>query len=245
MTINLTDPANQLTAEQLVTLQLRIMSALSFYRQRPEKEARRMAELLELAGAAASELQEHRKVVSKPVAVINGAREPVLYGENIGIAIGTHLYTAPPAPQPSKMSGCQKGAGAPQNRRSNENMQGMDRQSVDHVDGIRHPQSEPQNSQQNIPENIPAVRGAVTAIRNSGIAIDADKILAERDALNEPACWCRTCRPVTMTDMRFVVCPNCGNKRCPHANDHRNDCTGSNEPGQEGGAYLAAPREVK
>lgn len=50
-----------LTAEQLVTLQLRIMSALSFYRQRPEKEARRMAELLELAGAAASELQEHRK----------------------------------------------------------------------------------------------------------------------------------------------------------------------------------------
>ncbi len=60
MTISLTDPANQLTAEQLVTLQLRIMSALSFYRQRPEKEARRMAELLELAGAAASELQERK-----------------------------------------------------------------------------------------------------------------------------------------------------------------------------------------
>ncbi|NCB85920.1 MAG: DUF550 domain-containing protein [Gammaproteobacteria bacterium] len=37
------------------------MSALSFYRQRPEKEAIRMAELLMLAGAAASELQEHRK----------------------------------------------------------------------------------------------------------------------------------------------------------------------------------------
>ncbi|SQC33623.1 Protein of uncharacterised function (DUF550) [Kluyvera cryocrescens] len=61
MTINLTDPANRLTAEQLVTLQLRIMSALSFCRQRPEKEARRMAELLELAGAAASELQGHQK----------------------------------------------------------------------------------------------------------------------------------------------------------------------------------------
>lgn len=60
-----------------------------------------------------------------------------------------------------------------------------------------------------------------------------------------PDCWCRTCRPVTMTDMRFVVCPNCGNKRCPHANDHRNACTGSNEPGQEGSAYPAAPQEVK
>lgn len=47
-------------------------------------------------------------------------------------------------------------------------------------------------------------------------------------------CWCRTCRPVTISDMRFVVCPECGNKRCPHANDHRHACTGSNEPGQEG-----------
>ncbi|HIC8898354.1 hypothetical protein LWT81_16575 [Enterobacter hormaechei] len=59
-------------------------------------------------------------------------------------------------------------------------------------------------------------------------------------------CWCRTCRPITLTDMRFVVCPDCGNKRCPHANDHRNSCTGSNEPGQEGSAYPAAPQqEVK
>lgn len=58
-----------------------------------------------------------------------------------------------------------------------------------------------------------------------------------------PDCWCRTCRPVTMNDMRFVVCPDCGNKRCPHANDHRNACTGSNEPGQEGSAYPAAPQQ--
>jgi len=56
-------------------------------------------------------------------------------------------------------------------------------------------------------------------------------------------CWCHTCRPVTMTDMRFVVCPKCGNKRCPHANDHRNACTGSSEPGQEGSAYPAAPQQ--
>lgn len=56
-------------------------------------------------------------------------------------------------------------------------------------------------------------------------------------------CWCRTCRPVKMNDMRFVVCPDCGNKRCPHANDHRNACTGSNEPGQEGSAYPAAPQQ--
>ncbi|MFV6308398.1 hypothetical protein ACNPFE_02720 [Klebsiella pneumoniae] len=58
-----------------------------------------------------------------------------------------------------------------------------------------------------------------------------------------PDCWCRTCRPVVLNDMRFVVCPDCGNKRCPRANDHRNACTGSNEPGQEGSAYPAAPQE--
>ena len=87
------------------------------------------------------------------------------------------------------------------------------------------------------------LRDAVEIIRNSGIAIDAEKILAERDALNAPDCWCRTCRPITLTDMRFVVCPECGNKRCPHANDHQNACTGSNEPGQEGSAYPAAPQQ--
>ncbi|WP_194761018.1 hypothetical protein [Klebsiella variicola] len=60
-----------------------------------------------------------------------------------------------------------------------------------------------------------------------------------------PDCWCRTCRPVVLNDVRFVVCPDCGNKRCPRANDHRNACTGSNEPGQEGSAYPADPQEVK
>lgn len=61
----------------------------------------------------------------------------------------------------------------------------------------------------------------------------------------KPDCWCLTCRPVVLNDMRFVVCHDCGNKRCPRANDHRNACTGSNEPGQEGGAYPDTPQEVK
>ncbi|EPX2837888.1 hypothetical protein ACWYEE_005208 [Klebsiella variicola] len=73
------------------------------------------------------------------------------------------------------------------------------------------------------------------------------RICAELSANStaNPDCWCRTCRPVTLNDMRFVVCPDCGNKRCPRANDHRNACTRSNEPGQEGSAYPAAPQEVK
>jgi len=54
------------------------------------------------------------------------------------------------------------------------------------------------------------------------------------------ACWCAICRPVTLLDSRMVLCPTCGNKRCPRANDHRHDCSGSNEPGQSGSAYPAA-----
>lgn len=34
--------------------------------------------------------------------------------------------------------------------------------------------------------------------------------------------------------MVMILCPTCGNKRCPKAEDHRYKCTGSNEPGQVG-----------
>ena len=48
---------------------------------------------------------------------------------------------------------------------------------------------------------------------------------------------CHSCAPITMENMRMILCVICGNKRCPHANDHRNACTGSNTPGQPGSAY--------
>ena len=64
-----------------------------------------------------------------------------------------------------------------------------------------------------------------------------EAITALQEALAEPKCWCETCRPITLTDMRMVLCPDCGNKRCPHATDHRNACTGSNKPGQKGSSY--------
>lgn len=42
---------------------------------------------------------------------------------------------------------------------------------------------------------------------------------------------CRTNAGAFPTYM--IVCPNCGNKRCPQAIDHRNICTRSNEPNQD------------
>lgn len=62
----------------------------------------------------------------------------------------------------------------------------------------------------------------------------------QQPVVREPQCWCLTCKPMRIDDpssMRMALCPTCGNKRCPKANDHRNECTGSNEPGQPGSAY--------
>jgi hypothetical protein len=58
------------------------------------------------------------------------------------------------------------------------------------------------------------------------------------------ACYCYNCNkdvkvqggiPYVATTM--IVCPQCGNKRCPHSTDHNLACTNSNDPGQPGSRY--------
>lgn len=53
-------------------------------------------------------------------------------------------------------------------------------------------------------------------------------------------CWChRCCEEQTGYQQMFkmVVCPTCGNKRCPRATSCKLECTGSNSSGQEGSVY--------
>ncbi len=66
------------------------------------------------------------------------------------------------------------------------------------------------------------------------IAVDA---LARAIVGPENPCGCRACVQGTPAAAFFIVCRDCGNKRCPHATDHRHACTGSNEPGQVGSRY--------
>ena len=40
----------------------------------------------------------------------------------------------------------------------------------------------------------------------------------------EVRCWCCACRPITFADMRMVLCPTCGDKRCIHAVSHDAPC---------------------
>jgi hypothetical protein len=58
-------------------------------------------------------------------------------------------------------------------------------------------------------------------------------------------CWCLKCvrdrgekiNGIPYEMGRMIVCARCGNKRCPHATDHAEECTNSNAPGQPGSIY--------
>jgi len=66
----------------------------------------------------------------------------------------------------------------------------------------------------------------------------------------EPECVCHRCIKekdlkapggvFPLSSSRMILCPVCGNKRCPKASDHRLACTGSNEPGQDGSIFPAS-----
>jgi len=61
------------------------------------------------------------------------------------------------------------------------------------------------------------------------------KTFGETETIEETLkCGCRACNP---TALWMVACDICGNKRCPHGTNHEHECSGSNEPGQEGSVY--------
>lgn len=60
---------------------------------------------------------------------------------------------------------------------------------------------------------------------------------SNQPAQRNPECGCRKCNTVEYQATHFIVCEHCGNKRCPHASNHRYACTNSNEPGQAGSVY--------
>lgn len=54
-------------------------------------------------------------------------------------------------------------------------------------------------------------------------------------------CWCYECAGLMLRSSQMIVCPDCGNKRCPKSTDHRLGCTKSNDPGQLGSRYGIYP----
>lgn len=58
------------------------------------------------------------------------------------------------------------------------------------------------------------------------------------ESLRAGNCGCHRClEERDEIRVHMIVCPTCGNKRCPKASDHELACTNSNEPGQAGSVY--------
>jgi hypothetical protein len=81
------------------------------------------------------------------------------------------------------------------------------------------------------------------------VLLTRDALAALRTALEQPEqeCWCHKCNEnrlvnnIPFSATRMILCPTCGNKRCPKASDHCLDCTDSNEPNQPGSLYTTLP----
>lgn len=76
----------------------------------------------------------------------------------------------------------------------------------------------------------------VLALREA-LAADAASEPAAPDADDHCCYRCLGSAP----RLRMILCPTCGNKRCPKASDHDLACTGSNEAGQPGSVYARDP----
>lgn len=52
------------------------------------------------------------------------------------------------------------------------------------------------------------------------------------------SCGCHACiHAIGEVQTFYILCPECGNKRCPKATNHVHTCTGSNDSGQVGSVY--------
>lgn len=62
--------------------------------------------------------------------------------------------------------------------------------------------------------------------------------MPDMKAVPNPECDCRACNPKAWW---MILCDICGNKRCPHAENHENACSGSNAVGPISKPANAAP----
>ena len=74
------------------------------------------------------------------------------------------------------------------------------------------------------------------------------------EILMKKSCWCYECVkdvdafpdvPELKIPNNMILCPDCANKRCPKATDHRWLCTYSNDAGQVGSRYGIYPHPSK
>ena len=78
-------------------------------------------------------------------------------------------------------------------------------------------------------------RGRAWGLEQGEQALEA--LLVKASPAPTAVCHCIACLGPQESGRQMVLCALCGNKRCPHANNHTNTCTNSNKSGQVGSAY--------
>jgi DNA-directed RNA polymerase subunit RPC12/RpoP len=106
-----------------------------------------------------------------------------------------------------------------------------------------------------------ALKQALEALKDVGVLTDREWQAVHKNKANElrqaiaelesqkPATryCCHSCFKTSggvMLD-RMIVCPTCGNKRCPKASDHTLQCTNSNDLNQVGSIYTHPPQRTE
>lgn len=74
-------------------------------------------------------------------------------------------------------------------------------------------------------------------IKGSKDPCDCHQCRLDRDERNAANYAASAAPALGIRSMTMILCNECGNKRCPHATDHRHACTDSNEPDQQGSIY--------
>ena len=66
---------------------------------------------------------------------------------------------------------------------------------------------------------------ATERIERARKAVVAELAKPEPTQPVQPSCWCTRCDlEVNTFRSHMAICPLCGDKRCPRAKDHRNEC---------------------
>lgn len=104
---------------------------------------------------------------------------------------------------------------------------------------------------------LTTINRGMKALYGDGLVISSGRWTRFEVRTPGARCWCLECEDrdaktvegLTGDGMKtlsrfMVVCPECGNKRCPRASDHNEGCTGSNEPGQVGSRYGISRADV-
>jgi hypothetical protein len=75
-----------------------------------------------------------------------------------------------------------------------------------------------------VAEKISSKRYA--SVADANISALQEQLFARR-AWTQVACWCESCDTAANNGLRtrMSVCPECGDKRCPKAAHHGNDCS--------------------